>query len=361
MPRVTPEPANDALLRTIESWGHIFITRPERAGQRIPYNSEGMWWPAGKAIVPNSRLKQLLARSARWHAHTAIAGFASDDLDDLLQAALSCGSAVELICKAYLASLDHSFLSERADRDSLFMLAGKHTMIPTAAASQLRSISALDAVKVIRYLHKALPIHEQDSVALRVRNSSAHMGMVDSAELRLGLIQMTRVIEVVLPLLDLDSDLFWGENLVKTVATLMDEAVAEIAKVVESKKARAHDRLDQLVKGFDPQAVAALMATLSGRFTEPSDYNQAQICPVCNQSGWLLCNVERGEPHIQADEDGGYVTQTAFPYEFECPVCDLRLQDRELLQFAFPAEIRLDDDEATPDELWEPDDLDGDY
>ena len=45
-------------------------------------------------------LKQLLAQSARLHSRTVISGFISGDLDTLLQASVSCGSAVELLGKA---------------------------------------------------------------------------------------------------------------------------------------------------------------------------------------------------------------------------------------------------------------------
>lgn len=358
MPRVIPVEKNNAPPRTMESWGNEWVPQPEKGSRRIRTDSEGMWWPAGKNMVPNTRLKQLLALSARWHARTAISGFSSEDLDDLLQAALSCGSAVELIGKAYLASLNHSFIGEKADKDSLFMLAGLHGMIPTARATALRSISALDMIKLIKQIHTKLPIEVQDPVSLRVRNSSAHMGLVDATELRLGLIQMARVVDVILPLLELDPEPFWGSDLMPAVASLLDEASAEIARIIESKKARARARLAQLVKGFAAPEVAALMATLSGRFTSMSDHNEAQQCPVCKQSGWLLCNLERGEPVLDPEEGGGWVTQTAFPFQFQCPVCALDLDDNEILEFDFPQELQLEDDEATDDELWQPDEED---
>jgi len=287
-------PSSDGPANTVESWGDDWYTRPSRPTSRPLDRSEGMWWPAGKRVVPSSRLKQLLARSARWHARTAIAGFVSDDLDALLQAAFSCGSAVELISKAYLASLSHSFLTDKGERDSLFMFAG-HGALANTSATQVRSIGALDVARVLKHLHRESPLDLQDPVALRVRNSAAHMALVDAGELRLGVIQMVKVVEMILPLLDLEPEAFWGDHAVPVVSALLDQARTEIARVVQAKISAAKERLALLTKSLAADQVVILLATLSGRATSPSEHNEQQVCPVCGQQGWLLCNIERGE------------------------------------------------------------------
>jgi hypothetical protein len=91
------------LVVTIEDWG--IGTHPRPLKKRAARKSGGTWWPAGERVVASDGLRYVLARSGRWHARIALEQFASPDLDEMLQAAISTGTAVELIAKAYLASV----------------------------------------------------------------------------------------------------------------------------------------------------------------------------------------------------------------------------------------------------------------
>ena len=160
---------------------------------------------------------------------------------------------------------------------------------------------------------------------------------------------------MLLPLLELDPGDFWGAHAEPVVGALLDEARSEVARVVEAKLSAARARLAALTRAVPAEQVAGLLIALSSRVAWGGDYSAQQTCPVCEQEGWLHCAIERGEVQFWEDEPGGSVTQTAYPFEFECPVCQLDLVDEELAEFEFPESLELDDVEATPDELWEPD------
>src|SRR5215469_7952822 len=98
----------------LTSWGDGVEYDPDHALRK-----SGTWWPAGKYVVKHDQLKRLLAESARWHARRAIDLFISDQVNELLDAAVSAGSAVELLAKSYLASIDPALLADKGDRDTV--------------------------------------------------------------------------------------------------------------------------------------------------------------------------------------------------------------------------------------------------
>jgi hypothetical protein len=343
----------------VQEWGRTVYGPPSSSSSGVRRDlSEGTWWPAGKYVVPRSRLKQLLALSARHHARQAIRLFVSDDLHDLLEAAASTGTAVELLTKAYLASVDYALLADRGDRDSVLTLGGNSSLADVSAQG-IRTISAVDALALAKHLQKDLPWIPRDSLVLRVRNAALHMGLVEREELRRAVVQMCRLSSVLVKGLGLDNRLYWGDDAAPVVEHLLDEAKSETARTVAAKKAAAHERLTSLLTGLDPADQKILLAALSGRPTSTIEHGEAQTCPVCGQQGWLLCVIERGPVEFEPDDGGnGYAwaPRTAYPVEFECPVCELALESLELAEFDFPSEIELDADDDPPEAYeYEPD------
>jgi len=356
---------DNVAVTTIDDWGTTWYGRQQGGAPRKDASdgmrkdaSEGMWWPAGKHVIPHGRLKQLLGRSARWHARKAVEGFVSDDLDELLQAAVSTGSAVELIAKTFCASVSPALLADKGDRDSVLMLTGQGAHAG-GSALRLKSIGAVPALQVAKHLQKDLPTDLPDPIALRVRNAATHMACLDVNELRKGVIQMCRLVAAVLPLLDLDPMQFWGPHARPVVVDLLDEAKTEVARTVAAKRAVAGARLARLTEALPSGQAATLLAAISGSGpTTYIDHQERQTCPICGQQGWLACGVERGSIEYELDDDGhaayAWVPRTAYPMVFNCLVCQLELEGAELDEFDFPSEIELEPDDD-PYEGYEPD------
>jgi hypothetical protein len=257
--------------------------------------------------------------------------------------------------KAFLASVTPSLLADGNHRDSVLMLAGKGERGGDDAL-KLRSLQAAAALGMAKHFNPQLPIHDlKDPVALRVRNAATHMAFVDAVQLRQGVIQMVILIEALLPELELEPALFWGDA-AASVAVVLDEAKTELDLRVHAKRIAAQQRLAQLIIGFVAEASNPVLAVLSGRAVEEGEHNEPQTCPVCSQQAWLICSVERGPVEYDYDEDGEmthvWVTRTGYPYAFECPVCQLKLEDAELSEFDFPGQIELEDDNDPP-EHWD--------
>jgi hypothetical protein len=311
-----------------------------------PDRSDGTWWPVGRRTVPLGSLKWILGQSARWHARQAIELFMSDDLNELLQAAVSTGTAVEMLAKAYLVTISSSLIADKGDRDTLLILAG-HSSKATIEPQHIKTIGALELLRMTKHLHKDLPWIQQDPAILRVRNAATHMALVERKELQTAILQMCRIIESLLVPLDLDRQDFWGRYAIPVVDTLLDEAKTRRVQAVEAKKSAAAARLARMMGGLDEPSRQAVLAALSGRPTSFMDHEEPQTCPVCGRQGWLICAVEKGSP--EPDDFGLWVDRTAYPYFFECPVCQLYIDSEELPEFDFPDEIELEPEEVSKD------------
>ncbi|MFF0174776.1 hypothetical protein [Micromonospora profundi] len=303
----------------------------------------------------------MLALSARHHARQAIELFANDDQDGLTQAAVSAGCAVELLAKAFIASVEHALLAERGDRDTILILTG-NANLTTARIAEMKTVGALEALKLAKYLHPPLPFNVQsDQVVLRARNSAAHMGIVLPDELRAAVAVMCRLVDGLLAALSLKRNEYWGSHALKVVDEILDIAKSEVRRIVAAKVSAAERRFAGLVSGLDAAGRAVVLAALSRRSPYTiADHNEPQECPACEQQGWLICHVDEGQPEVEYDDDGNqysFAPRTAYPSAFECPVCELELEEEELAEFDYPMEIELEPNRDPylnyePDEDW---------
>lgn len=335
-------------MATLGSWSDGTEYDPEIVLKKSP----GTWWPVGENVVKHSQLRRLLAQSAQWHARRAINLFVSDHLNELLEAAISAGTAVELLAKTYLAGIDPALLADKGDRDTILVLGGNGALGRTDPLS-MKTIGAFEALRIVKYLYRELPWVQHDTVSLRVRNAAIHMALVRSDELRSAVVEMSRLIECLIVPLDLDRADFWGSHATSVVGYLLDEAKTERARIVAAKIAAAQRHLATLLEGLNAESRRVLLAALSGRAPNVGiEYDVPQECPVCAQKAWLVCTVEHGEPYEQAETDGGnsiWVDRIAYPVVFECPVCQLKLEDGELWEFNFPDSIVIDAEDVTSD------------
>lgn len=314
----------------------------------------GTSWPQGTRRYPYGDLPRILNRSASHHGRLAVRLHVGADPDDLLQAAASAGTCVELLAKATLTQVTYSFLADKGDRDSILILSG-HSTLADRPVTDVRTIPASAALAACKHLHKKLPWNPNDNWALDARNAALHMALVDTRQLRRAVVQMAQIASFLCAEMEWPTENFWGPAATHVV-DLLDEAKTELERMVSAKVAAAKAQLEQLVGPLDASTRALVLASLSGRPTYSSDYDQRHECPICSQVGWLYCAVERGPVEFDMDEDDAhpFVLQTAYPLGFACPVCELHVEGEELACFEFPSEIELEPD-WEPFEAFEPD------
>lgn len=328
-----------------------------------PVTTRATLWPSNGRLLPPEALPWLLARSARFHARQALSKFTSETDSDRLQAAIGTGSATELLAKAYVASVEPTLLTERADRDSLLVLAGKGHIAEGVDPTQIRTISATTALSLTKHLLRgSFPYQPAtDDVVLAVRNAAIHLGVVSEKSLIPAVRSMTRLVKSLLSPLDIDPQEFWGD--VRRLSDqLVKEALDEVRVVVSAKRTAALMRFQRLTRGLDSAAREAVLSTLSGReVASEREHNEMEPCPVCEQYGWLGCDVYYGATETEFEPDGNYAgtwtDRIAVPVVFECPVCRFKIENQELEQFGFKRQIELDPIEGyyadwEPDEGW---------
>ena len=294
-----------------------------------------MWWPAGTHHVPHGGLRHRLASSGQWHARTAIGWFADEyDVDHQLQAAISSGTAVELMLKAYLVGVAPSLIVEKGSKDSLLMVSGRGDLA-SVPARDFRSIQGGEALTTARQiiggsLHAPFPAVPQQPDSFVTRNGAAHMGLVDAERLRLAVVEMIRVIEALLPHMELGRERFWGTAALPVADALLDEANDAIRHTFEAKMAAAKRQVYRLTSTLSsPEAADQLLAALAARphRSPPSEASVPSDCPVCDQVGELYFDLVE----VPAPADDPFETApTLYPLAFVCMACGLNLNHDEL-------------------------------
>lgn len=326
------------------------------------------YWPRGSSRVTNDQLAQVLFDSASVHARRAVSLFTSQQDAELNLAAIGCGCAVEQLAKGFLAAINPLLVAaERPDLDTLLRLTGRGDLAKQGhSATGVQTISGAGALGLVkRYLPVLRYNASNDQMVFRVRNAALHLGLVDREELRRAVNIMMRIVEDLRESCALPREEFWGEHLIASIDTLLDDAVADVARVVAAKTAAASTYLANLLAGLDEVQQRALLAAVSGRQLAWGEHDEERPCPVCAQTGWLTCGVERGQIEIEWEHDGDGGTalvstaaRTAWPDGFDCSTCRLHLEGSdELRMFGMDDEIELEPDFDT-DEGYEPDEDD---
>jgi hypothetical protein len=321
--------------RTIEDWR---TSDPFRESADQP---KGLCIPAGRYWTALSNLRFVLGRNARWHARRAVTGFVSDDADEQLQAASSAGSAIELLAKAYVVSVNPALLAEKGDRDTILHLCGRGVHAKNGIMA-MRTIGAVETLKLVKHLHPSFPFFENDLPALSARNAALHMALTSSREmLQPAVIQMAKLTDSLLGLLELDREKYWGPHAVGVVDSLLDEAGKRLHQVVAAKVAAARKRMAEMTEGMAEEAAGALRTALAAgvhlsQFNEDGgwDHLENDECPACHyQQSELLCALGSEEVDWEHDGDGGtFEVDYGYPYLFFCPVCRLELNGDELAE-----------------------------
>jgi len=284
-------------------------------------------------------LAGLLLSAARDNAARALTLYVSTDRLELLQSAVALGTAIELAAKAFLASIEPTLLSERGDADTILCLSGKPSLAG-GTPTTIRTLGGIAACRLARKLGRAVVAGDSDvQRALEVRNSAAHMALVDKDELRSCVPAMARIVDSLVAEMGEDRAAFWANQL-SLADQLIEARVKQVTQILEAKKTAAIARLAELTRYLNDTSRPIVLASLS-RLSVHSDHEEAHTCPICDQRAWLICSVEDSDP--QSDGLDVWLPQTAWPFEFICSVCGLHLEgDEELAAMGLDFGIELD-------------------
>lgn len=284
--------------------------------------------------------------------------YVADEDHDLIEAAQSAGAATEYLIRAVLCLHDPVLLAARNHAPSVVALSRANPVSPLDTL-QLRTISYGEALDLLRVIHPSLGLDSDVRAVMDLRNAAAHMAMTNSATLKEAAVRLVQIVSKIHGLLNRAEADYWGVSLAPVIQAMQDEHVTALARTVEAKFARARQLLAELTRDLSPgDAEAVLVAREARSVRWAGDEEEEHECPVCNRSGWFVVATEKGEPYeyYYSDDISWHVEVFRWPTMFQCPVCDLVLEDDELAAAGLPTELDSRDEETEdPYADWEPD------
>ncbi|MEV8181430.1 hypothetical protein [Specibacter sp. NPDC078692] len=314
-------------------------------------------WPFGEYHRTHKDLAAHLHQVGRHHAKKALLLYTSQDEFDQLDAAYSLGSAVELLAKSLLASVDTALLMPR-DPDALTILKYSGTKISGVAppdALSVRSLEAGRAIDLLREIKLFPPLWAKtDRSLFNVRNAAAHMGIVHQEALRSAIRPMVRFAEHTRTHHNETPENWWGKELAGVASTIAESEVNSWIQVVQAKIAASHVRLSKLRAGLPASSADAILTSMEGYWRSSIAHIERVKCPACGFRGWATGDVDRAVD-IEYELDGPPTVWSVLTILiFECNVCGLELSDETEVSIAgLAADVMFLDEDYVP----EPDDL----
>ncbi|UQN31788.1 hypothetical protein [Brachybacterium kimchii] len=308
----------------------------------------------------SSRAMFFLAAAAQMNARDALTLYQRNDPQNALRAAAATGTAAEMISKVALGAASPHLLVSKGDHTSTLLLANHASVEPSNPVTYFRSIEAWDSLTAARKLYAGKVFGGSTSrpyPPFAVRNAALHMGMSDRKMTESAVKDMALLVNEVLAVLNVSPGSFWGSNLWPLVSTIIEEHSSAVEKTFHAKLFAAQQLYESRIESLAPEAKIALVAILESTLSTELDPGEQLIqwtCPACEHTGHLTCTKDRGPIQreiINHHDVDTFVGVTARPTIFECPVCDLFLEDEELA-FAddIPGTIDLEPESPTEED-----------
>lgn len=301
-----------------------------------------------------TRLLYSLGTSSRWHSREALRYFTSDDNDELLHAATSIGMASELLLKLFIGRTSAALLADKGHTDSLLLLAG-HPVTSDMPLSAFRSIAAGQALTLAKKMGITIPGPSGDFAPFVVRNSAAHLAIADADELTKAIELHATLTQGIFDHLNIDPKSFWGEGNWAAVEQLIEDKHNKDQARYTAKLSAAKQRFEALSETLGATVFEAFRAARTPRvsigFSTGTDEAVDFDCPACGSVGQITYHVQ-DEGSIHYEPGGGaWMDQWADPVYFECPVCNLELEQDEVSRIPDAEDYIPDARELEEDEL----------
>ncbi len=309
-------------------------------------------------MAEDGHVEQLLSGAAAFAQSGLRARLEGDSMVYLLHAS----TALELLAKAFLASL-HGSLIAAPDFDSLLHGCGqsRHARTPP---SRMRTITMADALKRVGQILPAIE-NLQPSLKLLadVRNGVVHAGRLEPGAEDAALVPFIKACDhLLLSVPGGDRARIWGE-LVSIVDARLSDSAKAAELVVADALASARLAFDTRYASLDDAVRDGVLSSIENSYDVTKYEEDVVDCPACGrrslthgsyevdwEADW---DVEGGEGYVA----GVYPVVTYSPGYLYCRVCGLELDGEEQLSAAgVPTSWTLEDADAA--DFYEPDEDD---
>lgn len=298
-----------------------------------------MHWPFAVGSIEHDKLPEALLDTARLHAHRAIR-HSLDTLNVLEQIdqAISIGATIELLAKSVLADLSVQLLAANNSRpESVLTFAGK-LPVERFKLPNIRTISGPEALEKLSICFKTFTVAKETRESIfRVRDSAAHMGLVDKQDVDRAMADLIAVSENILKLQGTTtSDDYWGEELLDIVNSIKERREQEIGMRYQALLISARSRFNLRWPNVEEPTLIAI-ESIPPRM-EDDQVSEPNDCPACERKGAVVYEIERSEVLVDDSEQlhgvNLYVTRKGLPQYFICNVCELAIIDDAMLNVA---------------------------
>lgn len=305
--------------------------------------AESLRWgpiPMDSSWSGSDALHKILMDSASYHAHLALRDFTKESTD-MAVSAMHAGIAVEQLAKCYLCTINPVLIASRGcDLDTLLHLTGRSDLakIPPHA---IQTIGGHEACLRIKRLAPDFRFNESDKLLFTVRNSVSHIGITHGTRQVIRI--MVRLADLLLVTIGVTRQWFWGNRL-SIVDTLRDEAISEQLAILQVKYEAARRYLTASLADLTPTERSSFKVLAAARTRDTGvDYQESYTCPVCDSQGVLLCHREYDLVEEDPVEKSYrvFTDAVAYPSEFQCGVCNLKLDGSDMEAAGMPSEVEL--------------------
>ncbi|GAB2613838.1 hypothetical protein [Pseudactinotalea suaedae] len=288
----------------------------------------------GDYSVSVAQLASFLRDAARHHARRAVECPHDADEFVLLDAAISVGTAVELIAKALIATVHPALLVKPSPRDTVHGIL-RLTEGRGLAGRGPYDFKTLDAAVAVE-LAKTLDVGPGMSVAnaLNVRNAAAHFGVAIQADFSVAVGEMTAYVDASLTKLNVSRNEFWQLATDAAQQALLLRRTRDRERVealVDAARARYEAGIGNLP---DDEAREKVIEQLVEGSHPGTDDSTEVECPGCGTD--LQVGIEF-EWDVGRDR-GGWDAIPLGPalHDLDCPVCGLVLSQSEMEHAGLP-------------------------
>ena len=310
------------------------------------------------SATPRDLFDQLMD-TLKWQssraARSAVVSYTSEDLEDQIRCAISLGCAAEWLIRAVLADRNAALLADRRHIESLLVFTKVKSIVATDV-DELRTVTMQDAVNLLMQIDPALPIRADVTQIMAVRNGAVHMAFARSSSLADAAARLSRVVDVLLPLVGQTAEQYWGDALMPVAEALRQDARDATEARIVSKIAAAVARVGEIVRGLNEDQAEATLSLLESRpvkWTVAEDVTEREhVCPACGRLAQLTYLRIKGDGDLHVDRNGPdesdidawvYIPVTLVPTLLQCPVCGFKL-DAADDEFSLYPDIREEDD-----------------
>jgi hypothetical protein len=264
-------------------------------------------------------------RSAMQSYSRASESWSHDDLDLFY---LHAGTALELMCKASLASIHPALLADPKHSGSLFLLC--ETPLEELPPPSVKTITVTEALDRCKYIAPQLKgLIESLQPLIRYRNDVAHLGLADLSFLdkpgpmSADLLALVRTLKVLLDKLEEPPEDYYGP-FAEAIATRLREAASEAEVRATTAIAAARIEFSRRYESGLP-AYYSLKEALYDTFFEDDYELQWYDCPACENAAKVRGYVD---PEWETEQDDTGTTKRSklevrfYPYEFYCSIVE---------------------------------------